>query len=146
MKKFFGAFVRLVTIMSKSYTKLPDYILYMFGRTQGIFVLWPSRFCVSSVVDPVPNFTKWNPLVYRSVPVLIVYLFYFFCGCSLTGLPFLFELVTVVSQCALCHGYKPYATVFTWKCIVHYTNREGKSGVYRCVSSCVKALCFTATT
>ncbi len=25
------------------------------------------------------------------------------------GLPFLFELVVVVSQCALCHGYKPYA-------------------------------------
>ncbi len=38
---------------------------------------------------------------------------------NLTGLPFLFELVAVVSQCALWHGYKPYATVFTWKCIVH---------------------------
>ncbi len=25
------------------------------------------------------------------------------------GLPFLFELVAVVSQCALCHGYKPCA-------------------------------------
>ncbi len=33
------------------------------------FVLRPSRFCVSYVVDPVPNFTKQNPLVYRSVPV-----------------------------------------------------------------------------
>ncbi len=29
------------------------------------------------------------------------------------GLPFLFQLVAVVSQCALCHGYKPCATVFT---------------------------------
>ncbi len=27
------------------------------------------RFCVSYVVDPVPNCTKQNPLVYRSVPV-----------------------------------------------------------------------------
>ncbi len=26
-------------------------------------------FCVSSVVDPVPNCTEQNPLVYRSVPV-----------------------------------------------------------------------------
>ncbi len=26
---------------------------------------------------------------------------------------FHFELVAVVSQCALCHGYKPCATVFT---------------------------------
>ncbi len=34
------------------------------------FVLWPSRFCVSYVVDPVPNCTKQNPLVYRSVPVI----------------------------------------------------------------------------
>ncbi len=33
------------------------------------FVLWPSRFCVSYVVDPVPNCTKQNSLVYRSVPV-----------------------------------------------------------------------------
>ncbi len=28
-----------------------------------------ARFCVSYVVDPVPNCTKQNPLVYRSVPV-----------------------------------------------------------------------------
>ncbi len=27
-------------------------------------------FCVSSVFNPVPNFTKQNPLVYRSLPVL----------------------------------------------------------------------------
>ncbi len=38
---------------------------------------------------------------------------------KLKGLPFLFELVAVVSQCAHCHGYKPCATVFTWKYIVH---------------------------
>ncbi len=38
---------------------------------------------------------------------------------KITGIPFLFELVTVVSQCVLCHGYKSYATVFTSKCIVH---------------------------
>ncbi len=50
------------------------------------FVLWPSRFCVSYVVDPVPNCTKQNPLVYLSVPDhprnWIVYRFEFFCGCS----------------------------------------------------------------
>ena len=34
--------------------------VYMFGRH---FVLWPSRFCVSYAVDPVPNCTKQNPLV-----------------------------------------------------------------------------------
>ncbi len=38
---------------------------------------------------------------------------------SFAGAVFLLELVVVVSQCALCHGYKPCATVFTWKYIVH---------------------------
>ncbi len=38
---------------------------------------------------------------------------------KLKGLPFLFELVAVVSQYAVCHGYKPCATAFTWKYIVH---------------------------
>ncbi len=32
------------------------------------FVLDP-RFCVSSVANPVPNFTKQNPLVYQSLPI-----------------------------------------------------------------------------
>ncbi len=27
-------------------------------------------FCVSLVFDPVPNFTKQNPLVYQSLPIL----------------------------------------------------------------------------
>ncbi len=46
---------------------------------------------------------------------------------KLKGLPFLFELVAVVSQYALWHGYKPYATVFPLS-----TNRQGKS----CVGVC----------
>ncbi len=32
---------------------------------------------------------------------------------KLMGAPFLFELVLVVSLYAICHSYKPYATVFT---------------------------------
>ncbi len=43
--------------------------IYMFGCTYVIFVLRPWYFCVSLVVDPVPSFTKQNPLVYyRSYP------------------------------------------------------------------------------
>ncbi len=29
-------------------------------------------FCVSSVFDPVPNCTQQNPLVYRSLPIIIL--------------------------------------------------------------------------
>ncbi len=32
---------------------------------------------------------------------------------KLTGAPFLFELVAVVNDYAICHSYKPQATVFT---------------------------------
>ncbi len=40
------------------------------GRTYVICTLTLSYFCVSSVFHPVPNFTKQNPLVYQSFPVL----------------------------------------------------------------------------
>ncbi len=43
--------------------------LYMCGHTNVICTLTLAYFCVSSVFDSVPNFTKQNPLVYRSLPV-----------------------------------------------------------------------------
>ncbi len=43
--------------------------IYIYGRMYVILYFDPPYFCVSSVVDPVPNCTKQNPLVYRSVPV-----------------------------------------------------------------------------
>ncbi len=82
--------------------------LYIIWTYLCHFVLWPSRFCVSYVVDPVPNCTKQNPLVYRisTCITLEIELFTFlnsFAGAvktwKLKGLPFLFELVAVVSQC-----------------------------------------------
>ena len=33
------------------------------------FVLWPWHFCVSSMVDPVPNFTNRILWFYRPLPV-----------------------------------------------------------------------------
>ncbi len=48
--------------------KIGDVCIYVWTYVCH-FVLYPSRFCVSYVVDPVPNYTKQNPLVYRSVPV-----------------------------------------------------------------------------
>ncbi len=43
--------------------------VYMYGRTYVILYFDPRVFDVSYVFDPVPNCTKQNPLVYRSVPV-----------------------------------------------------------------------------
>ncbi len=37
--------------------------VYMFGRTYVILYFDPPYFCVRSTFDPVPNFTKQNPLV-----------------------------------------------------------------------------------
>ncbi len=36
---------------------------YMFGRMYVILYFDPPYFCVRSAFDPVPNFTKQNPLV-----------------------------------------------------------------------------------
>ena len=77
-----------------------------------------SYFCVSSLLGSVPNFTNQNPLVYRSLPYhprnWIVYRFEFFWGAvktqKLTQVPFLFELLVVVSWYAICHSCKPYTT------------------------------------
>ncbi len=37
--------------------------MYMFGRMYVILYFDPPYFCVRSAFDPVPNFTKQNPLV-----------------------------------------------------------------------------------
>ncbi len=37
--------------------------IYMFGRMYVILYFDPPYFCVRSAFDPVPNFTKQNPLV-----------------------------------------------------------------------------------
>ncbi len=37
--------------------------VYMFGSTYVILYFDPPYFCVRSTFDPVPNFTKQNPLV-----------------------------------------------------------------------------------
>ena len=53
----------------------------------------------------------------------IVYCFEFFCGCSWNLKTYLSSISIRISgggnRMPLCHGYKPYATVFTWKFIVH---------------------------
>ncbi len=37
--------------------------VYIYGRTYVILYFDPPYFCVRSAFDPVPNFTKQNPLV-----------------------------------------------------------------------------------
>ncbi len=37
--------------------------IYIFGRMYVILYFDPPYFCVRSMFDPVPNFTKQNPLV-----------------------------------------------------------------------------------
>ncbi len=62
-------------------------------------------FCFSSVFDPVPNFTKQNPLVIDHYRIILeIELFTAlnsFVGAvrtqKITGVPFLFELVAMVS-------------------------------------------------
>ncbi len=78
----------------------------MFGRMYVILYFDPPYFCVRSAFDPVPNFTKQNPLVLRPLPVITLEIELFtalncFAGAvktqNLMGAPFLFELVAVVS-------------------------------------------------
>ena len=112
------------TLSGVTQLKIGDIFLYICLdiHTYVIFVLWPWCFCVTSVVDPVPNFTEQNPLVIDHYPITLeIELFIVlnsFAGevktWKPTGIPFIFELVAVVIQCTLC-GYKPYTTVFTWK-------------------------------
>ncbi len=52
-----------------SSTPLVYLFIYMFGRMYVILYFDPPYFCVRSAFDPVPNFTKQNPLVLRPLPV-----------------------------------------------------------------------------
>ncbi len=53
------------TLTGVTQLKIGDVCLfiYMFGRMYVILYLDPPHFCVRSVFDPVPNFTKQNPPV-----------------------------------------------------------------------------------
>ncbi len=57
------------TLHSGVELRIGDISLYICEDVRMSFVLTLSYFCVSSVFDPVPNFTKQNLLVYRSLPV-----------------------------------------------------------------------------
>ncbi len=56
------------TLTGVTQSKIGDVCLFIYLFIY-MDVRMSSRFCVSYVVDPVPNCTKQNPLVYRSVPV-----------------------------------------------------------------------------
>ncbi len=47
-------------------------LYYIFGCTYVICTLTLSYFCVSWVFDPVPNFTKQNPLVFFIITHIIL--------------------------------------------------------------------------
>ncbi len=83
--------------------------IYIYGRTYVILYFDPRVFVYVMSSQIALNRILWfidqypyhprNGIVYRLN--------------SFAGAVFLFELVAVVSQCALCHGYKPCAKVFT---------------------------------
>ncbi len=102
------------TLTGVTQSKIGDVCLfvYIYGRTYVILyfdprvlvlVMWstPSQIALNRIlwfIDQYPYHPR-NLIVYRLN--------------SFAGAVFLFELVAVVSQCSLCHGYKPCATVFT---------------------------------
>ncbi len=49
--------------------RIRDICLYKCLDVRLSFLYFDPRIFVSSDVNPVPNFTKQNPLVYRSLPV-----------------------------------------------------------------------------
>ena len=64
-----------VSVVSKTLTgvtklKIGDVFVYIIYVWMYVcLVLWPWHFCVCLVVDPVPNFSKQNPLVYWSLTI-----------------------------------------------------------------------------
>ncbi len=87
----------------------------MFGRTYVILYFDPRVFVLVMWSTPSQialNRILWFIDQYPYHPIELFTVLNSFAG-AVKGLPFLFELVAVVSQCALCHGYKPCATVFT---------------------------------
>ncbi len=88
-----------------SSTPLVYLFIYMFGRMYVILYFDPPYFCARSAFDPVPNFTKQNPLVFATITRITLEIELFtalicFAGAvktqNLMGAPFLFELVAVV--------------------------------------------------
>ncbi len=59
------------TLLRVTQLKIRDIFLFVciYVWTYVICTLTLVYFCVSLVVDPIPNFTEQNPLVYRSLPV-----------------------------------------------------------------------------
>ena len=58
------------TLSGVTQLKIGDICLYICGDVRmSLCTLTLTYFCVSSVFDPVPNFTKQNPPVSRSLPV-----------------------------------------------------------------------------
>ncbi len=62
---YWRASVASETLTGVTQLKIGDVCLfiYMFGRMYVILYFDPPYFCVRSAFDPVPNFTKQNPLV-----------------------------------------------------------------------------------
>ncbi len=58
-----------VTLSVVTQLRIRDICLYVWTYIISILYFDPGIFCVSVVVDPVPNFTKQNPLVHQSLPV-----------------------------------------------------------------------------
>ncbi len=85
-------------------------VIYIYGRTYVILYFDPRVFVLVMWSTPSQialNRILWFIDQYPCHPRnWIVYRLNFFAGAV-----FLFELVAMVSQCALCHGYKPCATV-----------------------------------
>ena len=116
------------TLSGVTQLRIGDFCLYVCGDIHISFALWPSYIFVLARCS-TPSLTSLNRIFWFSdhnpyhPRNWIIYCFEFFCGCSLTQklawVPFQFELVAVVSWYAICHSYKPYATVFTSIFIVH---------------------------
>ncbi len=72
---YWRASVASETLTGVTQSKIGDVCLfiylfiYMFGCMYVILYFDPPYFCVRSAFDPVPNFTKQNPLVLRPLPV-----------------------------------------------------------------------------
>ncbi len=57
------ASVATETLTGVTQSKIGDVCLFIYGLTYVILYFDPPYFCVSSLFDPVPNFTKRNPPV-----------------------------------------------------------------------------------
>ncbi len=68
---YWRASVASETLTGVTQSKIGDVCLfrYMYGRMYVILYFDPRVFVLVRLSTPVPNCTKQNPLVYRSVPV-----------------------------------------------------------------------------